>query len=206
MGLHQDANDLNDRAQQPEGGVYTGFVPDQKPYLKACPKLHALVPERLLFRPLLGPLSLVKSKTCRTKNSPPPQSPRHAHRSMHHSRGNRHRPQDVVRCMEARSRHRRQRCAPGGARVCASPSSTVEEAGGTHPPPRHAPQAVPRPRSARRHAPPRLAPGNRQHRAPRVRIMKSTPSRPLTQAPRRHPRGVPRPRRAPSCPAPAWPS
>jgi hypothetical protein len=55
---------LKDRAQQPEGGVYTGFVPDQKPYLKACPKLHALekVPERT-FRTLLGPLclSLVKS-------------------------------------------------------------------------------------------------------------------------------------------------
>jgi hypothetical protein len=25
---------LKDRAQQPEGGVYTGFVPDQKPYQK----------------------------------------------------------------------------------------------------------------------------------------------------------------------------
>lgn len=199
---------LNDRAQQPEGGVYTGFVPDQKPYLKACPKLHALAKSsrKTFVSPAFGAPFTREEFTCRTKNSPPPQSPRHAHRSMH-QRGNRHRPQDVVRCMEARSRHRRQRCAPGGARVCASPSSTVEEAGGTHPPPRHAPQAVPRPRSARRHAPPRLAPGNRQHRAPRVRIMKSTLSRPLTlQTPRRHPRVVPRPRRAPSCPAPAWPS
>lgn len=163
-------------------------------------KLHARNVSKSFFSHFFAYLC---TRECR---APPPQSPRHAHRSTHRPRGNRHRPQDVVRCMEARSRHdRRQRCAPGGARVCASPSSTVEEAGGTHPPPRHAPQAVPRPRSARRHAPPGLAPGNRQHRAPRVRIMKSTLS-PLTQAPRRHPRGVPRPRRAPSRPAPAWPS
>jgi len=55
---------LNDRAQQPEGGVYTGFVPDQKPYLKACPKLHALAKSsRKFVSPAFGAFgfALVKS-------------------------------------------------------------------------------------------------------------------------------------------------